>query len=96
MKAGGPGLDLPAHPDLDRNELHRYYAVMPEEPDNIILIQLRRMDVKLDQLIGDVGELKTRTGILEHQYASLSNRIDRIEMRLDRIEQRLDLAEADA
>lgn len=37
---------------------------------------------------------KLGVGILEQQYASMSNRIDRIESRLERIERRLELAEA--
>lgn len=67
---------------------------MPEDPDSIILVYLRRIDEKLDRVIADVAELKTRVGILEQQYASISNRIDRVESRLDRIEQRLNLVEA--
>lgn len=39
-------------------------------------------------------EIKSRLGMLEQQYASISNRVDRIEMRLERIEKRLDLIEA--
>lgn len=42
----------------------------------------------------DVHEIKSRLGMLEQQYASISNRVDRIEMRLERIEKRLDLIEA--
>ncbi len=45
-------------------------------------------------LLDDLREIKTRVGILEQQYASMSNRIDRIEFRLERIERRLELAEA--
>jgi hypothetical protein len=32
-----------------------------------------------------VREIKTRVGILEQQYASVSTRIDKIDARLDRI-----------
>ncbi|ALA16431.1 MULTISPECIES: hypothetical protein [unclassified Chelatococcus] len=73
---------------------------MAEEPDNIILRYLRRIDEKVDALREDNREIKQRLGLLEQrygllkqQYASLS-RIDRIEARLDRIEKRLDLVEA--
>ncbi len=65
-----------------------------DEPDNIVLRYLRQMDAKLDRVIDDVSEIKTRVGILEQQYASLSNRIDRIGHRLDRIEKRLTLVDA--
>ena len=41
-------------------------------------------------------EVKTRIGILEQQYASISSRVDRIETRLERIERRLDLVDSGA
>lgn len=63
-------------------------------PDQIVLRLLRSIDQKVDNLRDDMREIKTRIGILEQQYASLSNRIDRIELRLDRIETRLGLIEA--
>jgi len=62
-------------------------------PDQLILRLLRNIDQKVDGLRDDMLEIKTRIGILEQQYASLSNRIDRIEHRLDRIERRLELTE---
>lgn len=42
----------------------------------------------------ELCEIKSRLGMLEQHYASISNRVDRIEMRLERIEKRLDLIEA--
>jgi predicted nucleic acid-binding Zn-ribbon protein len=63
-------------------------------PENIILAYLRRFDEQLERLREDVLEIKGRLGMLEQQYASISNRVDRIEMRLERIEKRLDLIEA--
>lgn len=38
-------------------------------------------------------EVKERLGILEMQYASLSNRMDRLDQRVERIETRLGLVE---
>lgn len=67
---------------------------MADEPDNIILRYLRRMDEKIDGLRDDTREVKTRLGLLEQQYACLSSRVDRIEHRLNRMENRLDLVEA--
>jgi predicted nucleic acid-binding Zn-ribbon protein len=66
---------------------------MPEEPDSLVLRYLRRLDEKMDGLREDMREVKTRIGLLEQQYASLSSRLDRVEFRLDRIEKRLDLVE---
>lgn len=66
---------------------------MAEEPDNLVLQYLRRIDRAVGELRQDMVEVKTRLGLLEQQYASISNRVDRIETRLDRIERRLDLVE---
>jgi len=74
---------------------------MADAPDNIVLVYLRRMDERLEQLAIDMREVKERLHILKQQgaslhaqYASLSGRIDRIETRLDRIERRLELTPA--
>ena len=64
------------------------------EPDNLVLIHLRRISEQIDSLRDDNREVKTRLGILEQQVASLSSRLDRIEARMDRIEKRLDLVDA--
>ena len=71
---------------------------MPEdnEPDSHTLRWMRRIDVKLDALADIARETRTRTGLLEQQYASISSRLDRIEDRLERIEKRLDLVDAPA
>ena len=53
---------------------------MTGEPDNLILVYLRRIDGKVDRLAEDVRELKTR--------------ITSVEERLDHIERRLDLADS--
>ncbi len=66
---------------------------MTDQPENILLITLRRIDGKADALRGDMREGKARLGILASQYASLSNRLDGVGLRLDRIERRLDLVE---
>jgi predicted nucleic acid-binding Zn-ribbon protein len=67
----------------------------PEDAEEIAALcerekLLRCLDQKVDGLRDDMREVKTRIGILEQQYTSLANRIDRIETRLDRIERRLD------
>ncbi len=48
----------------------------------------------LDGLRDDMREVKQRLGILENQYASISNRLDRMDFRIERIERRLDLTDA--
>ena len=81
---------------------------MSEEPDNLVLVYLCRIDGKIDRLIEDVQDVKHRETSLEGQVAGLrsetasiradmaamSLRIDRIETRLDRIERRFDLVSA--
>ncbi len=66
---------------------------MTDEPDNIVLVTLRRMDGKLDRIIEDIQNLKVRMTSVEEGLVGVNRRVDRIEQRLDRIERRLDLTE---
>jgi hypothetical protein len=66
---------------------------MAEEPENVVLLLLRRLDEKLDRLVDDVRDLKLRMTLVENGLATLNGRVDRIEARLERIERRLDLVE---
>jgi predicted nucleic acid-binding Zn-ribbon protein len=68
---------------------------MAEEPDNIVLVMLRRMDAKLDRLVDDVQDLKVRITSLEEGQAGIHRRLDRLEVRIERIERRLDLVGAE-
>ena len=47
----------------------------------------------MDRVAEDVREIKTRVGILEQAYASVSRRIDHIDARLERIERCTGLVE---
>lgn len=67
---------------------------MSDLGDNIVLEHLRHIRTAVDEMRHDTREIKTRAGILEQQYASMSNRIDRIEHRLERIETRIGLVDA--
>jgi archaellum component FlaC len=67
---------------------------MADEPDNIILQLLRRMDAKLDRVVEDVQDLKVRMTHVEEGLAGVNRRLDRLEVRIDRIETRLDLVES--
>jgi predicted nuclease with TOPRIM domain len=64
------------------------------ETDNIVLEHLRHIRAAVDGLRDDMREVKGRLGILESQYASLPNQLDRMDGRIERIEQRLSLVEA--
>ena len=60
----------------------------------VVLEHLRHIRSSVDGLRDDMREVKGRLGILESQYANLSNRLDRVDSRIERIEQRLNLAAA--
>jgi predicted nucleic acid-binding Zn-ribbon protein len=73
---------------------------MADEPDNLVLQFLRRLDQKLDRVVDDVQELKIRMTSMEERLAGVEmsvagvqRRIDRVETRLDRIERRLELVD---
>jgi len=74
---------------------------MADEPDNLIVRYLRRLDEKVDRLLDDMREVKQRLSSVEvsvahlhGDFAAQSGRIDRLENRLDRIEHRLNLRDA--
>jgi len=62
--------------------------------DNLILEHLRAIRGTVERLADDMQFVKQRLGILKHQYATISTRLDRIDERVLRIEKRLDLVEA--
>lgn len=71
---------------------------MSDEPENPVLVYLRRIDEKIDRLSDDIGDLRQRVTSLDEQAArirgdmvAMSSRIDGIRQRLDRIERRFDL-----
>jgi predicted nuclease with TOPRIM domain len=59
--------------------------------DNLVLEMLRVIRGDLADLKADGIEVKSRLGILEQQYASLSNRIDRLSGDVVTIRRRLEL-----
>jgi hypothetical protein len=74
---------------------------MTDDPDNLILLYLRRLDGKIDHLTEVVLDLGRRVTSLEEgvarlhfDFAGQSARLDRVEARLNRIERRLDIVPA--
>ena len=74
---------------------------MSGEPDNLILVYLRRLDEKMDRLtlaVADIGRrvtsLESKVALIHGDFAAQSERIDRMELRLERIERRLDIVDA--
>jgi hypothetical protein len=63
---------------------------MAEDPDNLVL--LRRVDAKMDRVIDDLHDFKTRMTSVEEGLNGVQRRIDRMEDRLDHVERRLDLS----
>ena len=67
---------------------------MADEPDNLVLQLLRRVEGKVDRVIDDIHDLKVRLTAVEEALAGVNRRLDRLETRVDRIERRLDLSDA--
>ncbi len=64
---------------------------MADEPENLVLVMLRRMDAKLDRVIDDLHDLKVRMTGVEEGLNVVQRRIDRLEDRVERVERRLDV-----
>lgn len=62
--------------------------------ENIILDLSRAIRSDVGDIKADIREIKEWLGLLENQYASLSNRIDRTTGDIERIKRRLELTEA--
>ena len=67
---------------------------MADDPDQVVLILLRRIDERTQRTADDITDLKVRMTAVEEALAGVNRRIDRLEQRIERIEPRLDLAEA--
>ncbi len=69
-------------------------ARMNEAAANLVLEHLQYIRTAVDEIRLDLKGLKSPVSLLEQQYASISNRVDRIEDRLERIERRIGLIDA--
>ena len=67
---------------------------MADEPDNLVLQMLRRMDAKFDRMSDDLQDIKVRMTHVEEGLAGVNRRLDRLEVRVDRIERRLELSDS--
>ncbi|MCJ2038912.1 hypothetical protein MKK55_08085 [Methylobacterium sp. J-059] len=66
---------------------------MTDQPDNLMLVYLRRIDEKVDRLSADMHDVKVRMSGIDENLAGVHRRIDRLELPVERIERRLDLAD---
>ena len=66
-------------------------------PDNLVLRMLRELDRKVDRIIDDLRDLKSRMTALETfvntSISLISSSVTGVNSRLDRIERRLELSE---
>ena len=76
---------------------------MSDDPADLTLVFLRRIDAKVDRVLEDLRDLRHRTASLERQVADirtdinhLTHRVDRFDHRLERIERRPDIADTAA
>ena len=78
---------------------------MSDQPENLMLVYLHRLDANMDRVREDLADLKQRVTALEIQfsrhiateashYASVVTRLDRIEQRLDRLKRHADVVPA--
>jgi hypothetical protein len=64
---------------------------MVDEPDNLVLFFLRRLDERFDRLAEDIGEVKIRMTAVVEKLAGINRRLDRTIGSLKRIEHRLEV-----
>jgi uncharacterized protein YdcH (DUF465 family) len=80
---------------------------MSDEPENLMLRDLRRLDERTASIFDELREVKHRLTTVEVQvgqmlateqshYAAMMGRHDQTDRRLERIERRLDLADSPA
>ncbi len=67
---------------------------MTDEPDNLILRQLRAMDVKLDRVLADLRDHSARLSAIESRIGAVETRLEIWNERLARLEVRVGLSEA--
>lgn len=67
---------------------------MTDEPENLILRQLRAMDVKLDRVLADLRDHSARLSAIESRIGAVETRLEIWNERLARLEVRVGLSEA--
>ena len=67
---------------------------MTDEPDNVVLVLLRKIDARTERMAEDLQDLKVRVTSVEEGLAGVNRRLDRLEGRVERIERRLELTDA--
>jgi archaellum component FlaC len=72
----------------------RRSKAMADEPNNIVLVMLRKIDQRTERMAEDLHDLKVRVTGVEEGLAGVNRRLDRLEGRIERIEKRIELTDA--
>ncbi|MBZ0140845.1 MAG: hypothetical protein K8H87_13895 [Pseudorhodoplanes sp.] len=67
---------------------------MADEPENVVLVLLRRIDERTERMADDLQDLKVRVTSVEEGLAGVNRRLDRLEGRMERVDRRLELTDA--
>ncbi|MBX9827052.1 MAG: hypothetical protein K2Y27_18935 [Xanthobacteraceae bacterium] len=67
---------------------------MAGEPDNVVLVLLRKIDERTERMADDLQDLKVGVTSVEEGLAGVNRRLDRLEGRIERVERRLELTDA--
>jgi predicted nuclease with TOPRIM domain len=78
---------------MRRGERRYRRPAMADEPDNLTLLLLRRIDTNVAEMRDDIQDLKIRMTHVEEGLAGVNRRLDRLDVRVDRLERRLELAD---
>ncbi len=66
---------------------------MTSEPDNVVLLMLRKIDQRTERMAEDLQDLKVHVTAVEEGLAGVNRRLDRLEIRVERIEKRPELSD---
>jgi archaellum component FlaC len=66
---------------------------MADEPENMTLIFLGRIDERTQRMADDLKDVKVRMTHVEEGLAGVNGRLDRVEERFERIGRQLDLVD---
>ncbi len=66
---------------------------MTSEPDNVVLLMLRKIDQRTERMAEDLQDLKVHVTAVEEGLAGMNRRLDRLEIRVERIEKRPELSD---
>jgi archaellum component FlaC len=67
---------------------------MAKDPENVVLVLLRKIDERTERMAADLQDLKVRVTSVEEGLVGVNRRLDRLDNRVERIERRLELTDA--